>query len=281
MRVLIGVSVGAAILAGSGVHAVSREPSTLERIRSAGIVRVAYSNEPPHAFRTPDGRVTGEGPEVTRHLLHTIGVDSIEWVWSPFRSLFLELRSGRVDLVAAGAYITPERSRSVRFTRPTLAVPTALLVRAGDTTWLRSLSDLASNTSAHIAILAGSAERGIVRQAGIDTSRFLVVPDAHAGYAAVLSGNVQAFAASIVSLRLLRTHEADSASLAVIRAHPPGAPDEASSIGQSAIAARLEDDDLVRELDRHLADWLGSPDHLRLLAQLGLGSDLVPFATRR
>lgn len=281
MRVLIGASLAAAILAGSAVRAVSRERSTLQRMRDVGIARVAYSNEPPHAYRTSDGRVSGEGPEVARHLLHAMGVDSIEWVWSPFRSLFLELRSGRVDLVAAGAYITAERSRYARFTRPTLAVPTALLVRAADTTWLRSLDELASNRSARIAILAGSAERGIVQQAGIDTARFLVVPDAHAGYAAVLSGNVQAFAASIVSLRLLRTHDADSSSLAVIRAHPSGAPDEATSVGRSALAARLEDDDLVRELDRHLATWLGSPDHLRLLAKLGLDSDLLPMATGR
>lgn len=281
LRVLIGVSACAAVVVGSAVRAATSERSTLERIRESGIVRVAYSNEPPHSYRAADGRVTGEGPEVTRHLMHAMGVDSIEWVWSPFRSLLLELRSGRVDLVAAGAYITPERLRQVGFTHATLEVPTALLVRASDTTWLHSLDDLVASRSSRIALLAGSAERAMVEEAGMDSSRFLFVPEPHAGLAAVRAGSVTAFSASIVSVRLLREHDADSASVVVVRAVPHGSPREAGTLGRSGIAARLEDRDLVREMNKHLDAWLGSPDHQRLLLGLGLEPDLVPRPPHR
>jgi polar amino acid transport system substrate-binding protein len=281
MRFVITASALAAAVVGVSVGAVSHEASTLERIRRTGIVRVAYTNEPPHAWRGEDGRVTGEGPEVARHVLHAIGVDSIEWVWSPLRSIFLELRSGRVDLVAAGTYVTPERARDVRFTRPTLEVPTALLVRTADTTWLHSLEDLVARDTGRLAIMSGSAERGLATRAGLDAANELSVPDPMAGRAAVLAGRVDAFTASVILLRRLRAVDSDSLRLTVIAVAPPGTALESSGIGRSALAARLDDEDLVRMLDQPLSRWLGSPDHLRVLSQLGLDGDLVPVAARR
>lgn len=276
MRTLLGVSSLAALLVGGGVVASSHEATTLERVRATRIIRVAYTNEPPHSWRTQEGRITGESPEVARHVLHAMGVDSIEWVWSPFRSIFLELRSGRVDLIAAGAYITPERARDVRFTRPTLRVPSALLVRAADTTWLRSLESIVARHDARIAILAGSAERDLARRLGIEERRILIVPDPESAHAAVLAGRVDAFAASIVSARGLRASDADSLRLAVVRAVSPGSALEALGDFQSALVVRLGDDELARVLDEHLAGWLGSPDHLAMLSRLGLERDLVP-----
>lgn len=276
MRTLVGISSIAALAVGSSVVVYSHEATTLERVRSTGIVRIAYTNEPPHSWRTTDGRITGESPDVARHVLHAMGVDSIEWVWSPFRSIFLELRSGRVDLVAAGAYITPERARDVRFTRPTIVVPSALLVRAADTSWLRSLEALVARDGARIAILAGSVERELALRVGIDERRIVIVPDPEAAQAAVLDGRVDAFAASIVSARGLRAHDADSLRLAVVRALPPGSALEALGVFQSALVVRLEDDEFARALDRQLTAWLGSPDHLALLARLGLEPDLAP-----
>lgn len=276
MRTLVGISSIAALAVSGSVVLYSHEATTLERVRATGIVRIAYTNEPPHSWRTNEGRVTGESPEVARHVLHAMGVDSIEWVWSPFRSIFLELRSGRVDLVAAGAYITPERARDVRFTRPTIVVPTALLIRAADTSWLRSLEALAARDGARIAILAGSVERELALRAGIAEQRFVIVPDPEAAHAAVLAGRVDAFAASIVSARGLRAQDADSLRLAVARAVPPGSPLEALGVFQSALVVRLEDDEFARALDQQLTAWLGSPDHLALLARLGLERDLAP-----
>lgn len=276
MRILVGVSSLAALLVGGSVAVSTHEPTTLERIRATGIVRIAYTNEPPHSWRTREGRITGESPEVARRVLHDMGVDSIEWVWSPFRSIFLELRSGRVDLVAAGAYITPERARDVRFTRPTIELPTTLLVRAADTSWLHSIEELAARDDAVLAILAGSAERELARKLKIDERRLLIVPDMEAGHAAVLSGRAHAFTASLVSARMLRAHDGDSLRLAVVRAVPPGSPFEALGVGRSALVVRLEDADFARMLDQQLARYLGSPDHRALLARIGIGEDLAP-----
>lgn len=280
MRTLISVSAITALAIGGSVLVSTHEPTTLERVRATGIVRIAYTNEPPHSWRTREGRITGESPEVARQIVRAMGVDSIEWVWSPFRSIFLELRSGHVDMVAAGAYITPARARELLFTIPTLVVPTALLVRAADTSWLQSLEAVRAREDVRLAILAGSAERELVRQMKIDDGRILIVPDPESGHAAVLSGRVHGFAASIVSARMLRAHDGDSLRLAVVRAVPPGAPFESLGVGHSALVVRREDDDFARALDQQLDRWLGSPDHLALLSRIHLGHDLVPVSKR-
>src|SRR5690606_12294261 len=62
--------------------------STLSMAQEAGKIRVGYANEAPFAFMdSGSGRLTGEAPEVLRHVMEQLGVTEVEGVLTEFGSL--------------------------------------------------------------------------------------------------------------------------------------------------------------------------------------------------
>lgn len=263
--------------------AATSERSTWERIRATGIVRVGYAVEAPFVVVDAAGRVTGESPEVLRLTMARLGIDSIEWVATGFGSLIMELQRGEFDIIAAGMYITPERSRSVQFSQPTLRDPTALLVQRENAGTLRSLGDFAADRSRRLAIIGGAAEEQVARAAGLDSNQLYPVPDPATGRAAVVSGDADAFALSLVSLTHLRRTRVDSGALTVLRlAFPDDPAMEALALGRPAYAVRQDDADLRDAIDTALATVLGTPAHRTIQRRFGLGTDsLLPSTDER
>src|SRR5690349_2959441 len=61
---------GVALLGLAAVTAVSAHAEdTLERAKKDGYIRVGFANEAPFAYATPDGKLTGEAPEVAKVIL--------------------------------------------------------------------------------------------------------------------------------------------------------------------------------------------------------------------
>jgi polar amino acid transport system substrate-binding protein len=266
--------VGALMLFCGAISCASAEErSTWDRVRSAGIVRVGYAVEPPFALVDSTGRISGESPELLRLVMADLGVDSIEWVATRFGSLIMELQRGDFDVIAAGMYVTPDRARSVLFSRPTLRDPTALLVRVADSSRLSTLDDFVRTPEARLAIISGAAEERLARSAGLAPRQLRAVPDPATGRAAVLSGEADAFALSTVSLSHLRRTRQDSSGLAVI---PLSFTNDATrhelSLGLPAYAVRLDDTELRTAIDRALDRVLGTPPHRALQRQFGFDS---------
>lgn len=68
--VAAGGMILAAVLAGSwSLRSVSEDSAA--RIARTGVVRIGYAVEPPFALVAPQGRVTGESPEVARAVWRT------------------------------------------------------------------------------------------------------------------------------------------------------------------------------------------------------------------
>ena len=266
-------------LAAAGVYALDRPEPTLARVRREGVVRVGYAPERPYAFRTPDGRVTGESPEVARAVLGALGVRRVEWVQTEFRALIPELRAGRFDLIAAGMFVTPERVRQIAFSRPTLVAAPALLVRRAAAARIGALADVRALPAARVAVVDGAAEGRRVRAAALGAERVLHVPDPITGVEAVRSGRAAAFVLSRITLReFARADAPDLAIVFPIRDAPPG---DAATVGLGAFGFRQDDDGFRGAFDAALARIVGTPAHLRLVAPFGLGAaDVPPAATR-
>ena len=94
--------------------------STLERARQDGYIRVGFANEAPFGFATPDGKLTGEAPEVAKAVLAKIGIPQVDGVLTEFGSLIPGLKAGRFDIIAAGMFINPEALRRDRLLRALL-----------------------------------------------------------------------------------------------------------------------------------------------------------------
>jgi polar amino acid transport system substrate-binding protein len=169
-------------------------------VRQAGVLRVGHAVEAPYADLEADGRVSGESPENARRIAARAGLPHIEWVQVEFDQLIEGLQAGRFDLVAAGLFITPERSRQLLFSEPSLCVRPGWLLREDAPPGLDgSYAEALQQPGLRIAVLRGSAEAAVL--AGYAGLR--EVPDARAGRLAVLRGAADALALSLPTVRAL------------------------------------------------------------------------------
>lgn len=222
-------------------------------------LRIGYAIEAPFVMLDVEGRVGGESPEVLRRALQTAGIERAVWVHVEFGQLLHELETGRIDMIAAGMFITPERERRVLFSRPTVAVRTGVLQRAAAAP-LPTLGAFAGQPDKRLAVIRGAVEGDRAREAGLTPEQILAYPDALSAIAAVRNRSADAFMLSAVSLRGLIRNDDDL----VLRV-----PARDEQAGMPAYAFRLEDGVLRDRVDAALGAFLGSPAHRELVRPFG------------
>ncbi len=255
------------------------EDDSLARARAGGVLRVGYALEAPFvllqpepAASTPALRVSGEAPEVLRAALARVGITRLEWLRADFGSLIHELESGRIDVIAAGMFITPARSQRVAFSRPSVALRTGLLQPADLLPITPDLAELQRFPQRRLAVLEGSVEAALARSSGFPEARLIAYPDAPSALDALQRGRVEALALSSVSLRYMQR----SLPVGAYHLSPDVAPD--APPGLAAFAVRKQDHALREALDRALAEFLGSAEHLALVVPFGIAAADLPEA---
>jgi polar amino acid transport system substrate-binding protein len=249
--------------------------STIERVRAQGIVRVGYANEAPYAFRdTATGQVTGEAPEIARVVFGRMGIGELEGVLTEFGSLIPGLQAGRFDVIAAGMYITPERCEQVAFSEPTYAVGEGFIVAEGNPLDLHAYADVRDHPTATLGVVAGAIERSYARVSGIPDARLVTFPDALAALAGVRAARISAYAATALTVQNLLGKD----TVGVEQALPFSDPviDGETVRGYGAVAFRQRDVALLAEFNRHLTTFIGTPEHLELVAPFGFTDRQLP-----
>ena len=99
----------------------------------------------PIGFATPDGKLTGESPEVVRAVLAKMGIAQVDGVLTEFGSLIPGLQAGRFDIIAAGMFVNPKRCEQVQFSEPTYGIGQAFLVAKGNP---KGIADYGSHRAA-------------------------------------------------------------------------------------------------------------------------------------
>ena len=263
---------GAAIL----LFGLGPEPDdTLARIRADGMIRIGYAVEPPYAFVTPKGEVTGESPEVAKTLVARLGIERIAWSQMAFSELIPALQTGRIDVIAAGLFVSEARARQVRFSRPTFRVRPALLVAKGNPHGLRACEDLLGQPELRVAVVAGSVEQALLRRVGLADERLVPVPDALTGYKAVESGLVDVLTLSSPTLRW-HLEQAPLAGTELVQVPDQPTTLAGADYGIGAFAFRLTDQRLVQAWDEAAHDYIGGTEHRALLEQFGFSSTEIP-----
>ena len=250
------------------VRAVVSGPDASTVARSQSL-RVGFAVEAPYAFIDTQGRVTGEAPEVFRQMAHRVGIEQIDWIRLDFANLLPELRLGRIDAIAAGMYITPERSAQAAFTRPTATVRTAVVLRQGETALPQRpvLADAARAESLRWATVHDAAENGLLIAAGVPPDRIGTVPQADRGLRAVAEGEADGFAISTVTAwYLVSQHPEWPLEVRALADAPAGLP---------AFVFRREDTALRNAIDLALASYLGTEEHQLLVQGFGFTSDEI------
>jgi polar amino acid transport system substrate-binding protein len=263
---------GAAVLALALSGAQAQD--LLEEAKESGSITVGIANEAPYGYMTPEGELTGEAPEIAKVILGKMGIEDVEAVVTEFGSLIPGLKAGRFDLVAAGMFITPQRCEQVAFSEPTYGIGQAFLVAEGNPEGLQTYEDIAANPDSMLAVMGGAIERTYARDSGVPDDQVMVVPDTAAGTAAVQAGRADAFALTSLSIRRLA-----EGTDGVEMAEPFGEVGGTSVVGHGGFAFRPEDQAFLEEFNNQLADFIGTEEHLALVAPFGWTEDELPTMT--
>lgn len=248
--------------------------TTLERAKEQGYIRVGFANEAPYGYATPDGRLTGEAPEVAKAILAKMGINEVDGVLTEFGSLIPGLKAGRFDIIAAGMFITPERCQQVQFSEPSYGIGQAFLVAEGNPKNLVDYSSVAENSDVKLAVMAGAVEAGYAEAAGVPQDQLVILPDQASLVSAVKSG--RADAAALTALSIARMAENNEG----VESTPPFGEVAGESVkGHGGFAFRPEDTDLYEEFNRHLKEFIGTQEHIELVSQFGFGEGYLPNKT--
>lgn len=243
---------------------------SLARARAEGL-RIGYAVEPPYAYQTANGEVTGESPAIAEYVNARLGLPAPVWRQYEFDMLIPELERGAIDVIAAGMFITEERSKRVSFSIPTVRVTQGLLVAAGNPLGLRSYSEAIANPQARIAALSGSTEEALLRKLGATDADLLIVPDARTGRVAVESGEAQGLALSTPSIQWMALNGTlGTTEMAAPFEQPSGPPNHC------AFAFRKTDAALREAWDDVLSAYIGSKTHGVLAESFGFVSLTAP-----
>ncbi len=243
-------------------------------------LRLGIANEPPYGFLdTQSGQVTGEAPEIARVVLERLGVSRIEVVATEFRSLIPGLRAGRFDVIAAGMYVTPARCAQVLFSQPTYRIGEALLVARGNPARLHAYSDVARHASARVGIVAGSIEMAYAEAEGVPPSRIATLKDPSAAIDSLRARHIDAYAGTALTIReLLR--KVDDREFEIAEPFHQPVIDGVETWGYGAFAFRKRDRALRDAWDEQLGRFIGSREHLSLVAPFDFTEGELPGNTR-
>ncbi|WP_454857029.1 ectoine/hydroxyectoine ABC transporter substrate-binding protein EhuB [Rhizobium binxianense] len=268
----VTMAIAAATMAASSAYA----ETTLEKAKAAGYIRIGFANEAPFGFATPDGKLTGEAPEVAKAVLKKMGIAEVDGVLTEFGSLIPGLKAGRFDIIAAGMFINPKRCAEINFSEPSYGIGQAMLVTKGDPKGIKDYSSFVANKDLKLAVMAGAVEAGYAKDAGVAEDQLVSLPDQSSLVAAVQSGRADAAALTALSI-------ADMAKKAdgVESTKPFGEVAGKSVKGHGGFGFRKEDTDLLEAFNKELASFIGSPEHLALVEPLGFGQDYLPNKTTK
>ena len=97
-----------------------------------GVLRIGTeSSFPPFAFRDDTGNLAGFDVELARTVASRLNKEVV-FVDMAFDALLPALSAGKIDMIAAGLSVTPERSKRAEFSRPYFFSHDAIVTRKGE-----------------------------------------------------------------------------------------------------------------------------------------------------
>jgi polar amino acid transport system substrate-binding protein len=273
-RTLPGAALAALALSLLAAGPLAAE-TTLERIKRTDTLRVGIADEPPYGYLDRDGQVTGEAPAIAREIFSQIDPDVVlEGVVVQFGELIPALQDGRIDMIAAGMYVTPERCRRIAFSTPTYKVGEAFAVRRGNPMGLTDFQDVAENRQAKVGVMAGAVEYNYAYAAGVPGDRALLFPNYDRALSALRRGEVDAVAMTALTVRAL----IERRNLTEVESTPQFFPeiDGDEIAGYGAFGFRKADGELIEAFDGRLREFVGTQAHWETVRAFGFRPDMAP-----
>ncbi|MFS0674810.1 ectoine/hydroxyectoine ABC transporter substrate-binding protein EhuB [Ornithinibacillus sp. 179-J 7C1 HS] len=248
----------------------SEEEDKLAKLQDEGKVTIGFANEKPYAYEE-NGELKGAAVDIAKAVFAELGVDEVDSELLEFGQLISGLNAGQFDVITAGMAIKPDRCENVAFGEPEMMYGEGLIVQHGNPLNLESYEDIASNPDAIVAVMQGATENDFLKDAGVDESQILSVPDIPASIAAVQSGRADATTGTEMTIKEALA-SADTDELLFVETFEQ--PDVEGVPSYGAAAFSLEDEELVKAYNEVLADLKADGTVAELLEKNGFSEQM-------
>lgn len=245
----------------------------LDDLKSAGTVTIAIGNEPPFTAIAPDGTVSGAAPDVAHAVFEAMGVPKIGAQVIEYGAMIPSLQANRVDAIAAGLFMKPERCAAVAYSEPVLCDAEALLVPKGNPKGFKSYADIAAAGDARLGAPGGGTEEKLALDAGVPRDRVVVVPDPQSGLKMLQDGRIDAYSLPVLSMADLMKKAADP-NIEVM------APVQGAPVYCDGVAFNKKDTDLRDAFDVELAKLKQSGEFAKIIEPYGFSAEAAMSTNR-
>lgn len=145
----------------SAPEATKTAQSGIERIKAAGVLKVATGNYVPFEFRdTTSGEIVGYDIDVAQMIADELGV-TLEVQDMDFTSIIPSVQNGQYDLAIAAMYDTPARREVVEMSDSYMETGMVLVTMADNDTY-KSLADL---NGKRVGVKTGATSEKVAQEA--------------------------------------------------------------------------------------------------------------------
>jgi len=233
-------------------------------------MRFAYLIEPPFNYLSENGDVTGCDVELIRTVLNTLGIDTIEFIETEFSQLLPGLAAYRWD-ITTGLFDTAERRKIATFSRPIWALPNGLLIKKGNPAKLTGYRSVAQDASRKMVVIRDQLQHQATIEACVPANGTIVCETYDEAMQAVRDGRADAYASvAMAHTGFLEQHPQLRSELETI-----SIPSAEKTAARGAFGFRLSDTMLRNTIDAALTDYLGSPEHRRMMRSFGFEDEQV------
>jgi polar amino acid transport system substrate-binding protein len=259
-----------ALSAASVAHA---DDDKLDQLKKQGFARIAIANEPPFTAVSPDGKVTGAGPDVARAVFRKLGVNDIVASISEYGAMIPGLQVGRHDAIAAGLFMTPQRCAAVAYSEPVLCAVEAFAIKKGNPKGIKSYEQIATDGKAVLGVEGGTTEQKLAMAAHVPTDRLIIVPDGQSGLKMLQDGRIDAFALPGLSISqlLAKANDPNIEELSPIQNTP---------VQCDGVAFRKQDTALRDQFDVELKKLKESGEFAKIVEPYGFSAKAAMTTTR-
>lgn len=244
----------------------AQEKQSYCRITKEKSIRIGYAIEAPYSFVDNNGIICGESPDIAKYTCNKLGIKYIEWKLMEFGMLIPELKANRIDVIAAGMFKTEARKKENLFSISTFKVQQSILTRIDCDLKTEELKELISQDNLTFAVLSGSYEENLLQNAGVEEKRILNVPDVHTALMAVENKQVSLMILSTPSINYLVQQNPTKFKSIKLRINKYN---DSQTYNEGGFIFRKEDQKLAHEWNKVLYDFIGSPEHLRMVEKYG------------
>ncbi len=227
-----------------------------------GVV-MGIANERPYGYEE-DGEATGEAPALAKEIFDRLGIDDVEYVPLEFGALVNGLNAGRLDVIAAGMFINPERAENVLFTDPDYCATTAFAVPEVNPDDLNDFESVI-DSGITLGVLGGAVEGDYAIDSGVPESQVQTVDGTPNLFDSLDAGRVDAVALTAITVREqvadLDGFEATEGFVPVI--------DGEEQLGCGAFGFRYEDQALRDAFNEEINSMKENDEILPIIEQFG------------